>query len=399
MGLFDKIKGRRDDDAVLKAREHVKRCEQYQHAGRISEALAEAKAAVRLDPESADGYYGMGRCHHAIARAENERAGGNIYFLAGLENLEQAIIAYRRVIALQPAAADGFLSLGLASDNACRADDAEKFYKEAIRLDPNGLDGIDARFNLGLLLHMQAIGWAGMKAFPNSFRLSVTDTRLARSFELAEEGIRLGEQRLQRDPDYLSELVQKHNIVAGWYVRVKRGDRATEHYRAILRLSPNDSEANKHVQKASGDSEIDDSCLRAVPLDPGRKSLLWMDPAILSMLSSNTVTMIQQGNRIVEAVFSEADVEWARKVNAHAVPAQEAAGQDRYAEAIELYRAALKLAPGCDLYLMSIGCCYANLGDLSRGLKYLERAAEISPQEERIRQNLVGVHQAARGQR
>jgi len=398
MGLFDKIKGRRDDDAILKARDHVKRCEAHQNAGRISEALTEAIAAVRLDPESADGYYGLGRCNHALARAENERAGGNIYFRAGLDKLEQALIAYRRLIVLQPSAADGFLSLGLASDNACKAQDAEKYYKEAIRLDPDGLDGVDARFNLALLLYMQALGWAGLKAFPQSFRLSVTDSRLVRSFDLAEEAIRLGEGRLQRDPDYRQELVRKHTILAGWFDRIKRKDRALAHYKAVLRLSPDDAEAKDRVSTAAREAEIDESCLRAAPLDPARKSLLWMDPATLGLLSSNTLTIMQQGNRFIEVAYSEADVEWARKVNAQAVPAQEAANRDRYADAIELYRAALKLAPGCDLYLMSIGCCYANVGDLSRGLRYVERAAEISPNEERILQNLAGVRQAARGQ-
>lgn len=400
MSLFDKVKGRRDNETVLLAKEHVKHCEALQHAGRIPEALREAEEAVRLDPNNADGYYGLGRCNHALARAENERASGNIYFRTGLEHLERAIAAYRKMVTLQPTAADGFLSLGLACDNACGLDEAEKHYKEAIRLDPAGLDGIDARGNLALLLHMQAIGWAGQKQFPNSLRVSITDPRLARSFELAEEAIRLAEQRLQRDPNYVSEVVEKHRTLAGLYDRVKREDRAIEHYRAILRLSPGDSKASERLKTAEREKDEDELYLRAAPLDPARCRLLWMDPATLGLFAApNTHTMIQVGNRVIEAAFSPQDIEWARAVNEYAVKAVEAGRADRHQEAVEFYKKALELAPGCDLYLMSIGCCYANMGNVRRGLKYLERANEINPDEQRIRSNLLGVRQAAAGAR
>lgn len=393
MSLFDKIKGRRDDETVILANEHVKRCEALQHAGGIPEAIREAEEAVRLDPNNADGYYGLGRCHHALARAENERAKGSIYFRAGLEHLERAIAAYRKVIALQPTAADAFLSLGLACDNACRLAEAEKHYMEAIRLDPGGLDGIDARGNLALLLHMQAIGWAGQKQFPNSLRLSLTDPRIARSFDLGEEAIRLAEQRVKRDPSYVSELIQKHMIQAGLYGRVNQEDRALEHFRAILRLSPGDSQASERVKMAEHENDEDELYLGAAPLDPARCRLLWMDPATFA--APNARTMVQVGNHLIEAVFSPQDIEWARAVSEYAVKAEQAGRAHRHQEAVEFYRKALKLAPGCDLYLMSIGCCYANMGNVRRGLRYLERAYEISPNEERIKRNLLGVRQAA----
>ncbi len=400
MSIFDRVRLRRDDDSVLRAKEHVKRCEKLQHENRIVEALAEAEAAVRLDPNNADGYYGLARCDHALARAENERAGGTIYFRAGLERLEQAIAAYRKVISLQSNAADGFLSLGLACDNACRLEEAEKYYLEAIRLDPAGLDGIDARFNLALLLQNQAMGWAGQKQVPAALRYSATDPRLARSFELAEEGIRRGEQRVQSDPTYVAELVTKHRTLAGWYDRIKRAGFAIHHYQAILRLSPGDSKATERLKMAEREKDEDELYLRAAPLDPARRRLLWMDPATLGLFSSpNTLTLIQEGNRVIQATFSPQDIEWARRINEYAVKAEQAGRANKHQEAIELYKTALIVAPGCDLYLMSIGCCYANIGNLRRALKYLERANEISPGEERIKQNLQGVRRAAAGGR
>jgi len=40
------------------------------------------------------------------------------------------------------------------------------------------------------------------------------------------------------------------------------------------------------------------------------------------------------------------------------------------------------------MLLMSIGSCYANMGDRETAKRYLERAAQISPHNVRIRKNL-----------
>jgi len=85
------------------------------------------------------------------------------------------------------------------------------------------------------------------------------------------------------------------------------------------------------------------------------------------------------------------DIEWAERVMAVAEQAAAASQEDDYAKAIELYRQALQQAPDCDLYLMSIGACYANMGQPARGLPYLKRAAKINPNNARIQGNLASV--------
>ena len=138
----------------------------------------------------------------------------------------------------------------------------------------------------------------------------------------------------------------------------------------------------------------DESYLRSAPLPPARRRLLWMDPGTLGLLV-NAQVLIQEGNQLITTEYPKEDLEWAKQVNVSAVKAEQAGRAGRDAEAIAFYKEALTLAPGCDLYLMSVGCCYANLGELQRGLKYLERAHEISPGEERITRNFFGVRQAA----
>jgi tetratricopeptide (TPR) repeat protein len=90
------------------------------------------------------------------------------------------------------------------------------------------------------------------------------------------------------------------------------------------------------------------------------------------------------------------DVRWAEKVMTIAEQAAAASHRKEYAKAIDLYTKALKQAPDCDLYLMSIGACYANMGRPSRGLPYLKRAAKISPDNARIQHNLAAVKQMRR---
>lgn len=138
----------------------------------------------------------------------------------------------------------------------------------------------------------------------------------------------------------------------------------------------------------------DEAFLQAPPLTPARRHLLWLDPRTLN-LTINAHTIIHEGNQLVEFQYSEEDVRWAKQVNEFAIKAEQASQTNQFQKAIDLYKTALNLAPGSDLYLMSIGCCYANIGDLRRGLRYLDRAHEISPRQERIARNWEGIRQAA----
>lgn len=135
----------------------------------------------------------------------------------------------------------------------------------------------------------------------------------------------------------------------------------------------------------------------AEPISQGRMVLLWMDPSGLRVLKASIgkehVTSVVPDDRggLRELQATVEDVEWAEQINRIAEKASSASNRGDYTEAIRLYREALKLAPGCDLYLMSIGCCYANIGEPRQGLKYLERAAQISPSNARIKSNLAAL--------
>jgi tetratricopeptide (TPR) repeat protein len=133
--------------------------------------------------------------------------------------------------------------------------------------------------------------------------------------------------------------------------------------------------------------------------------LLWMDRPGLAILkaslanpdvavvgSDDTLGLRDQrkGTRVQ-------DIEWAEKVMTIAEQAAAAAERGLHATAVRLYKQALEQAPECDLYLMSIGACYARMGNPREGLPTLERAAKINPNNDRIQRNLAAIRQMLRG--
>jgi tetratricopeptide (TPR) repeat protein len=178
------------------------------------------------------------------------RARGNIYFKAGLEELDLAIAELEIAVRDQPDAADANISLGLAYDNRGRLEDAERFYRKAIALDPDGLDGLDAHCNLALLLWMRGLGWAGLTDFPEWAASDRESPLVQAAFAEADKGIALGERVVLKHPGYLRSLIDQHRRYAEWCTQCMWGQRAIEHVEAILRLDPEDAEAREWLVKA-----------------------------------------------------------------------------------------------------------------------------------------------------
>jgi tetratricopeptide (TPR) repeat protein len=252
MGIFDKVGTRRDDPVVATARQHVARAEQHHEAGRVRDAVNEYQQALSLHAECWDAHWGLGRCYHDLAGDANRRAGGGIYFSAGLDELDRAIAELEIVVREQPEAADAFLVLGHACDNRGRLEDAERFYRRAIALDPEGMDGADAHFNLALLLYMRAIGWAGLPGVPKGV-IDLDSPLLPSAFTEAERGIAVGERVAAKYPEYKPSLVRQHRRYAGWCMQRGWGKTAIEHYQAVLRLDPDNAEARAWLLKAEGE--------------------------------------------------------------------------------------------------------------------------------------------------
>jgi tetratricopeptide (TPR) repeat protein len=155
----------------------------------------------------------------------------------------------------------------------------------------------------------------------------------------------------------------------------------------------------KHPTQASSVLADEDAAfLQAEPISRKRMDLLWLDPPRLAQLRQPiaqaaahhkvaTVTLGDSSNLRTHEITQE-DFEWAKRVELIVDKAFALGQRGNYKESIHHYKKALELAPGCDLFLMSIGAGYAQLGQKAKAVRYLERAAQISPGNSRIRDNL-----------
>ena len=141
-------------------------------------------------------------------------------------------------------------------------------------------------------------------------------------------------------------------------------------------------------------TDEDDALLKAEPISRKRMDLLWLDPPRLAQLQQPlarhkviTVTIGDSAN-LRDHDIAQEDFEWAKQIEKIVDKAFALGQRGNHRESIQHYMHALALAPGCDLFLMSIGASYAQLGQKEKAIRYLERAAQISPGNSRIRDNL-----------
>ena len=146
-----------------------------------------------------------------------------------------------------------------------------------------------------------------------------------------------------------------------------------------------------------GFDETDEAFIRATPISRARMDLLWLDPPHLAELEAplaehgRTTFRMETSGGARDHSITQSDYEWAKSVEAVVDKAYAAGQAGLYDVAIRCYKEALGLAPGCDLFLMSIGSCYAMLGNVGAGLSYLTRAAELDPDNGVISMNLRDV--------
>lgn len=153
--------------------------------------------------------------------------------------------------------------------------------------------------------------------------------------------------------------------------------------------------SKKPTDVSNGVTNDDATFLQAEPISRKRMDLLWLDPPRLAQLKQPlaqykvvTVTMGDSSNLRDHEITLE-DFEWAKQIEQVVDKAFTAGQHGNYQESIQHYKKALELAPGCDLFLMSIGVCYTQVGQKERAIRYLQRASQISPTNSRIRENLT----------
>ena len=134
--------------------------------GKLEEAIAEFRTAIRLKPDFAEAHYNLG-----IA-------------LAGQGKLEEAIAEYRAAIRLKPDDAEAHNNLGVALDGQGKLEEAIAEYREAIRLKP---DFAEAHSNLGDALADQGKLEEAIAEYRTAIRLKPDDAEAHYNLGIALE--------------------------------------------------------------------------------------------------------------------------------------------------------------------------------------------------------------------
>lgn len=133
--------------------------------------------------------------------------------------------------------------------------------------------------------------------------------------------------------------------------------------------------------------------LTVEPIPLNRMTLLWMTPEELNVIElavaeDHAIIVGPEKGGPRGLTVTRSDIEWARGVDRIAAKAVDASTRGDFVQAIDLYLQALVQAPGADIYLMSIGACYVNMGRFRDALTYFRRAHEVSPQNGCVTENL-----------
>jgi tetratricopeptide (TPR) repeat protein len=152
--------------------------------GKLAEAEAEYREAIRLQPNHAPAHYNLGvvlgrqgklaeaeRLFREALRLQPDLAGAHRNLGVALERqgkLAEAEAAYREALRLQPTLAEVHYDLGSVLIRLGKLPEAEAAYGEAIRLQP---DNAGAHCELGLVLERQGRDAEAEAAFREAIRL------------------------------------------------------------------------------------------------------------------------------------------------------------------------------------------------------------------------------------
>lgn len=156
--------------------------------GRLDEAEASCRRALKIRPDFADAHCNLGNTLHDLGRLGEAEASyrqalrirpdfadahGNLgNTLHELGRLNEAEASYVRALQLRPDLIDTHCNLGRTLHDSGRLDAAEVSYRRALQIDPRCLDALN---NLALVLIAQGKPRAALDVFKQSFAIQETD--------------------------------------------------------------------------------------------------------------------------------------------------------------------------------------------------------------------------------
>lgn len=224
------------------------------------------------DSQMRNRLYNFSAAIHNGAAQRNAQVGGNLYFSAGLAELDAEIAIGELLLEYEPKAADLWSGLGLAYDNRGYCEKAERCYRRAIELDPRGVVAADAWMNIGVLyMHYaktiqaqdrdgrkQQIPLAGLRKeqlFPTEGSVIAINVNWGsphwKTAESAfEQALSIFTRFAGENAQFRSDLVKVHWNLAQLYTDLLQGSKATPHVQSVYRLEPANQKAIDWLKEA-----------------------------------------------------------------------------------------------------------------------------------------------------
>jgi tetratricopeptide (TPR) repeat protein len=362
------------------------------HRGQLDDAIVAYRRVIELHPDSSTSHYGLG-----IVLAQKGQS-------------EEAIAAYRAAIAHRPDFWQAYHNLALALTKTGQFDDAIVAYRKVLELDPNNVNG---HFGLGIALAQKGQIEDAIAAYRATIALQPNHADAHFNLALAlttsgqlDDAIVAYRKVVELDPDNVKGhfglgivLYQKGQI-----------EGAIAAHRAAITHRPDFWQAHYNLALAlATSSQLDDAIVayrKVVELDPdnvkghfGLGIVLNQKGQIEDAIAAYRATIALQPNH-AEAHYNlgiafegnrQNDEAIAQYRNALALKPEDTATLKelssvlvklhRYDEAIPYLEGALQTDPDDAETLNELGWSLANVHRYDQAIPYLERALRIKPDE------------------
>jgi tetratricopeptide (TPR) repeat protein len=228
------------------AKWHYDRGVAYASGGQFDRAAEEYHLSLRANPGSARAYDKLGDDLFGQARAHNNL--GNVMFAQG--KLDEAIAEYKTAVRCDPNFAEGHYNLGNAYRRQGRDESAVECFEEALRLQPDYADAHNNLANVLVALGQteQAIEHynAALRLRPNLAEAHYNLANALLSLGRVDQAIEHYRQALRLRPAY----ADAHYALGYVLQRQGRLAEATEHFREALRIDPRHEPARRALDSA-----------------------------------------------------------------------------------------------------------------------------------------------------
>jgi tetratricopeptide (TPR) repeat protein len=203
--------------------------------------------------------YNLGNEFLMKAEEKNRQGGGNIYFSAGLAELDAAIGILEALSEYQPEAADIWYTLGFAYDHRTRLAEAEECYRRAIALDPHSVVAGDAWMNLGVLARNKAlkVGDTALAGIPKQevpllIKTNLNDPLWREAEQCFEHSLEVHTRAHSSGTATVMDVIRARVNLARFYDKRLDPKRACVHYRELVKLDPDNQEALDYIEQSRG---------------------------------------------------------------------------------------------------------------------------------------------------